>query len=121
MPRELSQGGWEAVARAIFGYQEHRALELLDAFGAVVVLESDRPEWGFLRGEYPFGTGNAVVGAIAAEFGYFGLFNPFDSGSLCVATFVQVEGAPTGPIAIEAGIERFPAPGPLAITITTED
>jgi hypothetical protein len=87
MPRDISQQGWNAVARAILGFQEKSPLELEDYLRAVVALEVDRPEWSFLRQEKLWASRNMSQAAVAAEFSYIGISNPLDSGSLVVVEF----------------------------------
>lgn len=85
--REISTPGWNAVARAIYGFQEQQPLELEDTLRAVTVLEADRPEWAFLRGEQRWGSRNISQAAVAAEFSYVGIANPLGSGALVIIEF----------------------------------
>lgn len=45
------------------------------------MLENDRPEWGYIKGEV-LAAGRSGVGAVAGQFGYVALTNPLNSGVL---------------------------------------
>ena len=84
MSREISVGWWNDLSRALFGFQEQRALEFEDALRAVAVLECERPEWAFIKRERRFSSIEIGVAGVVAEFGFIGIENPPDSGVLTV-------------------------------------
>lgn len=61
--------------------------ELLPDLNAAFVLENDRPEWSFLKGERLF-AGSASEGSVVAQFGQFRVRNPTDSGMLSVVDYI---------------------------------
>jgi hypothetical protein len=51
-----------------------------------LALESDRPEWGFLKAETRWATQSVNVAAVAAQFGFLQVFNPAGSRRLVTVT-----------------------------------
>jgi len=47
-------------------------------------LESDRPEWSFLKDEMLWTSQSIVTAAVAAQFGFVQIFNPVNSGRIVV-------------------------------------
>jgi len=62
--------------------------DLLPDLNAAFVLENDRPEWGFLKGERRF-AGTASEGAVPGDFAQFQIRNPVASGMISVITLMQ--------------------------------
>jgi len=114
--REFSVGWWEGVARAIFGYQEHKPLQLDDAIRAVAVFEMDRIEWGFLKNEHYFWTPFLAQGALAGEFGYIALRNPLGSGVLAIIDGVHMAGATTNDSEMRLGFTGTGFDASIAVT-----
>src|SRR5213596_4399213 len=50
------------------------------------ILELDRPEWSFLKGEIRFSTQAVSTAAVAAQAGFVQLFNPFGSSRIVTVT-----------------------------------
>jgi hypothetical protein len=66
--------------------------------GLVLALESDRPEWHFLRNSRLFSTGVLSIAALAARVGQFDLFNPTNSGVIIVVRYAIVSQVVAGSI-----------------------
>jgi hypothetical protein len=90
LPRELSIGWWNDVARYVLGFQEFKPLDLAEEIRAVAALEVDRPEWGTLKREYRFCTSNLSQGGVGGEFGYIVLINPLATGVLAIVELVAL-------------------------------
>lgn len=105
--RQFSVGWWNDVARAIFGFQEHEPLALEDAVRAVAVLEAERPEWAFLKHEYPWCTIDLSLSAQGAgEFGYIGIHNPLASGTIGVVEQAHHSTAALALVQMQIGVEE---------------
>lgn len=52
-------------------------------------LESDRPEWGFIKGEQLMGYGELIAAGTAADYGQCWLINPVGSGTLITITRIS--------------------------------
>lgn len=63
--------------------------DLLPDLNAAFVLENDRPEWAFLKGERRYIGGTGIFAA-ALEFAEFIVINPIDSGVISVVTELLV-------------------------------
>lgn len=94
---ERINSGWAADAlRAMFGLQGGDVLPAMaDELLSVAVVDNDRPEWGFARGEPLLGYGSAVVAAVG-EFSYLAITNPADSGVLVIVTSVRTQPSTAG-------------------------
>ena len=88
--RDTSFGWWNDIARALFGFMEHDPLLLEDAIRAAVVLQTDRPEWGFVGQELLCGQEVALVTPGVGNFGAAVLRNPIGSNVLAVVTHFEV-------------------------------
>ncbi len=62
--------------------------ELIPDLNAAFVLENDRPEWAFLKGERLY-MGQLILAAVALEFGQVRVRNPFRSGMISIISFMQ--------------------------------
>jgi len=95
MPREPSLGWWNDIARALFGYTEHETLTVEDEIRAAVILQNDRPEWGFVGQELWCGGANNQPG-VAATRALIGLRNPRGSNVLAIIDGIGIaDGAAT--------------------------
>jgi hypothetical protein len=63
-----------------------------------LVLESDRPEWHFLRNSRLFSTGTLSVAALAGRVGQMDLFNPAGSGIIIVVRYALTSQVVAGSI-----------------------
>lgn len=89
MPREISAGRFSQLARALFDLGESRPLELEDNIRAVVLLEGDRPEYSFAKGERLIGSNGISQVAVAGQFSFSGFVNPAQSRIVAVITFLK--------------------------------
>src|SRR6266566_558458 len=60
------------------------------------ILENDRPEWSFLKDELLWQAQPVAVAAVAAQFGFLQIFNPFGSGRIVVVTGFSLNKAAAG-------------------------
>lgn len=82
---EILEGGLNQVIVKRLGMQTGTAVPAVQPEMTMdLTLESDRPEWGFLKGEYRFGAGTTTVVPAAGEHAYVGIQNPANSGNLVV-------------------------------------
>lgn len=86
LANELQIGGPNAVLHKLLNMKEGAPAPVLNPeLVASLVLQDDRPEWGFLSGEHIcFGSANQV--AVAGELAGVLLANPVNSGVLVVMT-----------------------------------
>jgi len=90
MSRPISASYLERKLRSIVGVQGSNPLpELADVINGLVVLENDRPEWGFAGGEVR-ASGLVQFFPNAANTNSAQLRNPVDSGVLVIVERVQV-------------------------------
>lgn len=86
--------------------------DLLPDLNAAFVLENDRPEWAFLKGERRYVGSHSVTSAVA-QFAEFLVLNPIDSGVISVVTAITAIGI-TGTLRAEMrveGLARFTSAG----------
>lgn len=96
MPREISAAYLERKLRAIVGVQGSNPLpDLSDVSTGLVVLESDRIEWGRAGGESYWATGLNAPASLN-ERSFVTIENPLGSGTLVVVEEVHSEINPTG-------------------------
>jgi len=76
-----------------------------------LVLESDRPEWGYISGERLCGVGGAVT-AVAAQYSSIAIINPVGSRTIAVVEASQVS-VPSG------GIRYQITQAGMALTVAT--
>lgn len=120
--RALSAAYLERKLRAITSVQGDNPLPELADLQGLLVLENDRPEWGFPGGELrsAFATSSAAGGAANAS--VVGLFNPVGSGLIAIVERLWGDTDPGTPVngtsievawslAFSGGAQRVPREG----------
>lgn len=85
----FSSGWWQAVVRAILDPATKQLLELSEELHAAVVLELDRPEWGFYKQESRYAPIISQAAGGAGVLSGVAIRNPRDSGMLAVVEFIR--------------------------------
>jgi hypothetical protein len=91
--REIGYGYDSDVLRTLLGTSEAAPFDVEEALRGVVVLQSDRPEWGFLRNEFLFISRALSRGAIAGRFGHTGIVNRSPRNLVVITGFQNLAGA----------------------------
>src|SRR2546425_6617580 len=85
MPRQINSSKYTDLLRKLTELQGPLRIDLLEELRPVIVLESDRPEWYFLRRER-LASGAIDVTSGAATLSEGGILNPTASGRLVTVT-----------------------------------
>lgn len=92
MINEIQVGGYNSLLNKLLSMREGSPAPTLapEIFGAFV-LENDRPEWAFLKGER-LGIGGQTRTAVVGNRSFVALVNPLGSGALAVVLDVAYSG-----------------------------
>lgn len=88
---------WQNKLRAMLGVRGENPVPSVAELVPVIVVEEDRPEWGYAGQERRFATANLSQGGFGGEFGYIVLINPVGTGIVatveCVCNTTSFQGA----------------------------
>jgi len=106
MSRPINNSSWSDTVRAIFGIQggENPAADTSE-LQPVVVMQSDRPEWGFAGGE-ELRSGLKFIGAGVGFLSQIGLRNPPDSNYLATVRRIWANPAAVSHIMVVSWIDN---------------